>query len=91
MYVEWYFQHCLFWKVILKIVSCSAPEGSTNSGGMKDQRIWSIQECADVLKSSVGKLKGELLQQGDGGMLVWDKVNKYLVWDKVNKYQVSTS
>ena len=41
---------------------------------MRDQRLWSVQECADVFAESLTHLKKDLEKQGEGGILVWDKV-----------------
>ena len=45
-----------------------------NSSAMRDQRQWSVKECYDIFCQCLGTLKQELTAQGDGGMLVWDKV-----------------
>ena len=34
-----------------------------------------MKECATEFGDSLGKLKADLMKHGDGGMLVWDKVN----------------
>ncbi|KAK7114229.1 hypothetical protein V1264_000319 [Littorina saxatilis] len=44
-----------------------------NSSAIRDQRQWSVKECANVFSDCLGQLKKELATQGDGGMLVWDK------------------
>ncbi|KAK2161655.1 hypothetical protein LSH36_112g03068, partial [Paralvinella palmiformis] len=49
-------------------------EADNNVAGIRDQRVWSIQECANNLHNALDSLKGQLLKQGDGGVLVWDKV-----------------
>ena len=41
---------------------------------MRDQRLWSVQECADIFATSLNSLKADLEKQGDNGILVWDKV-----------------
>ncbi|XP_070576008.1 SUMO-activating enzyme subunit 2-like [Ptychodera flava] len=46
---------------------------NTSAGQMKDQRVWSMQECADVFKESIGKLKEQYKEKGE---LVWDKDDK---------------
>lgn len=48
--------------------------GEETEGGIRDQKVWSVAECAQVLETSVNRLKEDLSKQGDGGMLVWDKV-----------------
>ncbi|XP_076469784.1 SUMO-activating enzyme subunit 2-like [Babylonia areolata] len=45
----------------------------SDSSAMRDQRQWSVKECADVFGQCLGTLKQELATQGEGGMLVWDK------------------
>ena len=42
---------------------------------MRDQRQWSVKECSDILGQCLDTLKQDLAAQGDGGMLVWDKVS----------------
>lgn len=58
----------------LKIKPFFPVEGTVPQGTIRDQRQWSIQECADVFAKSLDTLKTDLNKQGDGGMLVWDKV-----------------
>ena len=63
-------------------ILCSNFTGSEGQqeGGIHDQIVWSIKECGKIFEDSVAKLKVELNKQGDGGMLIWDKVrNKYLL------------
>ncbi|ESO98215.1 hypothetical protein LOTGIDRAFT_178117 [Lottia gigantea] len=48
-------------------------ESPSSTNDMRDQRIWSMKECADVFSKCLAKLKTDLAAQGDGGMLVWDK------------------
>ncbi|XP_046396375.1 SUMO-activating enzyme subunit 2 [Ischnura elegans] len=43
------------------------------SAGLKDQRIWSIAECADIFGDSVNSLKKQLEKEGENGNLIWDK------------------
>ena len=43
---------------------------------MRDQRLWSVQECADIFAESLNSLSKDLMNQGEGGILVWDKVNE---------------
>ena len=43
---------------------------------MRDQRLWSVQECADIFAESLNSLSKDLVNQGEGGILVWDKVNE---------------
>ena len=42
--------------------------------GIRDQKVWSITECRDVLEHSLRTLAADLNKRGQGGMLVWDKV-----------------
>lgn len=45
----------------------------SQNAGIEDQRVWSMKECASVLKMSLQSLKDSLKGQEDG-ILVWDKV-----------------
>ncbi|XP_052714567.1 SUMO-activating enzyme subunit 2-like [Crassostrea angulata] len=47
---------------------CSEP-----STVMRDQRVWSMKECAQVFSDCLAGLKKEFTNQGENGMLVWDK------------------
>jgi len=47
--------------------------GTSSHGGIRDQRVWGMAECAEHFKNAVNTLKHDLQKQGDGGMLVWDK------------------
>ena len=40
---------------------------------LKDQRIWSMKECAEVFKESVDLLKAKLAAEGKDASLIWDK------------------
>ncbi|CAH1779387.1 unnamed protein product, partial [Owenia fusiformis] len=42
-------------------------------GPIRDQQLWSVQQCADILNNSIKSLKDQLAAQGEGGTLVWDK------------------
>ena len=46
-----------------------------NSSAMRDQRQWSVKECCSIFCQCLGTLKQNLAAQGDGGILVWDKVS----------------
>ena len=56
----------------------SADNGTSNgssvaaAGGIKDQAVWSIKQCAEVFEESVKKLKAEAQSREDKN-LVWDK------------------
>jgi len=49
--------------------SSSSKEGS----GIRDQELWSLQQCADVFASAVNKLSGQLKASDYKDHLVWDK------------------
>ena len=55
----------------------SAQDG-VQSGGIRDQRVWSVCECASVFAKSLKSCKEQLMNSGDGGTLVWDKVGNVL-------------
>ncbi|XP_041376395.1 SUMO-activating enzyme subunit 2-like isoform X2 [Gigantopelta aegis] len=40
---------------------------------MRDQQIWTVKECGSTFSKCLAELKSQFLQQGDGGMLIWDK------------------
>lgn len=44
---------------------------------LRDQQIWSIEECAKVFANSTNQLKVEFNKLPDGDHLVWDKDDKY--------------
>jgi len=44
-----------------------------DDGGIKDQKIWNIGECAAVMESSIKSLKESLSKLPTGDHLVWDK------------------
>ena len=50
------------------------PETDNNVAGIRDQRVWTVQECANNLHNALSRLKVQLSQQGENGLLVWDKV-----------------
>ena len=56
------------------ICVCATDTDNDVSAGIRDQRVWSIKECARQFKAAIDVLKVELKKQG-GGMLVWDKVS----------------
>lgn len=58
---------------------------ASNSGVLRDQKLWGIKECADVFAECLESLKKDLATQGDGGVLVWDKVKKSLFLILFNK------
>lgn len=53
---------------------CLLTECSEPSTVMRDQRVWSMKECAQVFSDCLAGLKKEFANQGENGMLVWDKV-----------------
>lgn len=44
---------------------------------LRDQKIWTIEECAQVFATSIDFLKVEFNKLADGDHLVWDKDDKY--------------
>lgn len=55
---------------------------SSNSSGAaaplsRDQKIWSLSECADVLASSITAIKEDFGKLAEGDHLVWDKDDKH--------------
>jgi hypothetical protein len=52
-------------------------DSSESSTVMRDQRVWSMKECATVFSDCLTGLKEEFAKQGENGMLVWDKVRNH--------------
>ncbi|XP_046361760.2 SUMO-activating enzyme subunit 2-like [Haliotis rufescens] len=50
-----------------------AADAENGGAGMRDQKVWSMKECAEIFGRCLGVLKVEFAKQGDGGMLIWDK------------------
>jgi len=54
--------------------------GETDKSLMRDQRVWSVKECAEIFCQSVAELQQRLQnsvsnsEEEDSAMLVWDKV-----------------
>lgn len=48
-----------------------------NTTQTRDQKIWSVEECAKVFATSINALKVEFNKLTDGDHLVWDKDEKY--------------
>lgn len=42
----------------------------------RDQKLWSLEECAEVLKDSIIAIKADFAKLADGDHLVWDKDDK---------------
>ena len=49
-------------------------QDGVQSATIRDQRMWSVSECARVFAESLKLCKEQLIKSGDGGTLVWDKV-----------------
>lgn len=52
---------------------------STGTPAMRDQRVWPVQECAEVFGQCLEALKKDLAQRGEEGTLVWDKVIVFII------------
>ena len=53
---------------------------------MRDQRVWSVEECAEIFCRSVTELKQQLLNSTKDSTVTGDENNvapAMLVWDKV--------
>ena len=60
-------------------------ETPMEAGGMRDQQVWSVCECASQFSDSVIACRDELHRCGEGDTLVWDKVggpasSQWVVW-----------
>ena len=56
--------------------SGDAPVSATNTGVLRDQKIWDFQECCKYFGESVIALKDQLKERKEGDDLVWDKDDK---------------
>ncbi|KAI5717667.1 hypothetical protein M8J77_009353 [Diaphorina citri] len=65
----------LVWDTLSDAVAGSSKE--TDGGGLKDQRVWSVAECARVFERSVRELKTKF----DAAV----EKDEHLVWDKDDK------
>lgn len=54
-----------------------AGSSDDNSNVKRNQKIWSISECANVLAASITAIKEDFLKLPEGDSLVWDKDDKY--------------
>ncbi|XP_022667314.1 SUMO-activating enzyme subunit 2-like [Varroa jacobsoni] len=65
------------WKKRREPEACKFPkealESWTMPSGMRDQRVWSEEECAANFRDSVTQLKERLAALPDGDYLTWDK------------------
>lgn len=43
----------------------------------REQKVWSLSECAEVLASSITAIKEEFGKLAEGDHLVWDKDDKH--------------
>merc|ERR1712203_1118558 len=55
------------------IVEDTTAETSSNVGGIKDQKMWSLKQCKDVFADAITKLKDRLKAKDYQDHLVWDK------------------
>jgi len=55
------------------IVEDTTAETSSNVGGIKDQKMWSLKQCKDVFADAITKLKDRLKAKDYKDDLVWDK------------------
>ncbi|KAG4077203.1 hypothetical protein HA402_016190 [Bradysia odoriphaga] len=62
------------WGDFTEAGSSETPVDSTQS---RDQKIWTVEECAEVFATSINFLKEEFKKLAEGDHLVWDKDDKY--------------
>lgn len=58
------------------VPGCSATDSEDGSVLLRDQRVWTLTECAKVFDRSVNALKDECKQR-EGESLVWDKDDEH--------------
>ncbi|XP_040582050.1 SUMO-activating enzyme subunit 2 [Lepeophtheirus salmonis] len=61
----------LNWKA-LPVDDKNGQNGNSNNG-IKDQAVWSMKQCAEVLEKSINTLKKQFKACSEGDHLVWDK------------------
>lgn len=66
----------LEWKDMSEEISKSDVD-SNAAGTTRDQKLWSLAECASVFAKSVESLKTEFSKLAEDDHLVWDKDDKY--------------
>lgn len=49
---------------------------SEDTTASRDQKIWSLEECAKVLQDSISAIKEDFAKLAEGDHLVWDKDDK---------------
>lgn len=52
------------------------PNGDVPTSGLKDQKVWTLAECAKVFEDSVNVLKESVAKLAEDDHLVWDKDDK---------------
>lgn len=62
------------WGDFTEAGSSEIPADVTQS---RDQKIWTVEECAKVFATSIDALKGDFKKLADGDHLVWDKDDKH--------------
>uniref|UniRef100_T1J2C4 SUMO-activating enzyme subunit n=1 Tax=Strigamia maritima TaxID=126957 RepID=T1J2C4_STRMM len=67
----------LNWNNLPDAVACSSKTEMNNE--IRDQRIWSIKECAEVFEKAVRDLKESIENLKEGKHLVWDKDNDVIM------------
>lgn len=55
----------------------SSNEAAAQPGTTRDQKVWSMNECAAVLSSSLNGLRDQFKALAEGDHLVWDKDDKH--------------
>lgn len=51
--------------------------GVESGAGSRDQKIWTMRECAETLASSIASIKADFAALPDGDHLVWDKDDRH--------------
>lgn len=54
-----------------------ATDASGANNQTRDQRVWSMSECANVLATSISAIKEDFAKLAEGDHLVWDKDDKH--------------
>lgn len=84
--IEYLLSMANLWKsrtppIPIKYADCAddaaAAVGGDHSAQSRDQKIWTLDECAQVLAESVTAIKQEAAKLADGDHLVWDKDDRH--------------
>lgn len=65
------------WGVYETVAAGAAAPAAASTASSRDQKVWSLSECADVLASSIAAIKADFAALSPGDHLVWDKDDRH--------------